>query len=175
MDYYYILHNFLLGTIILLKTIINVITAWNIAQKIDILHVCNIKNDKDYWIKRNRYPKLHGLLVWLHDFNPKNIKVDKKLYKDILIYYIVYETLDRIKSLYIDFNEINGYIEHNDGSEYITFIPHHGKKDENKKYKETWNQVKYLTELENNDSSSYNDKCAKIRFTSNKILLNNNI
>ena len=101
--------------------------------------------------------------------------MDKKLCKDILIYYIVYETLDRVKPLYIDFNEINGYIEHNNGIEYITVIPHHGKKDENKKYKETWNQVKYLTELENNDSSSYNDKCAKIRFTSNQILLNNNI
>ena len=33
-------------------------------------------------------------IINIHDFNPKNIKVDTKLYKNILIFYIGCETLD---------------------------------------------------------------------------------
>ena len=95
-------------------------------------------------------------MININDFNPKDIKVDKKLYKDILIYYIWNETLDGLKSLYINCNKINGYIEDKNGSKYLTLTPVDENKDKIKKCKGTWEQKLLLEnywiiiELENN-------------------------
>ena len=61
-------------------------------------------------------------IIIINDFNLTNIKIDTKSYKDILIFYIVYETIDGVTTLYINFNEINGYIEDDNGSKYLTLI-----------------------------------------------------
>lgn len=37
-------------------------------------------------------------MININDLNPKNIKVDKKSGKDILLYNIKYETLDGVKT-----------------------------------------------------------------------------
>ena len=74
----------------------------------------NIKNHKNCYFDD---------IVNINNFNPKNIKVDTKLYKDILVFYVGYETLDGVKPLYINFDKINGSIEDNNGSKYATVIP----------------------------------------------------
>ena len=68
-------------------------------------------------------------MININDCNLTSMKVDKKLCKGILIYCIGYETSDGLKPLYIIFNKLNGYIEDNNGSKYLTLIPF----DENKK------------------------------------------
>ena len=55
----------------------------------------NIKNCTYYYLND---------IINIDKFNPKNIKVDTKFYKDILIFYIVYETLDGVTRRYIDFD-----------------------------------------------------------------------
>ena len=45
--------------------------------------------------------------------DPSKIKVDKKLYKNIFVYYICYATPNIVKPLYLTINKINGYIEQN--------------------------------------------------------------
>ena len=73
----------------------------------------SIKNRTNYYFD--------GITI-INDFNLKNIKLDTKSYNDILIFYIVYETIDGVKTFYINFNEINGYIEDDNGSEFLTLI-----------------------------------------------------
>ena len=53
------------------------------------------------------------------NFDPNNIKIDQKSYKNILIYYIRYLTIKDLKHvkinnvnpLYLIFSEVNGYFE----------------------------------------------------------------
>lgn len=47
---------------------------------------------------------------------------------------------------------MNGYIENNSGSEYLTLILADEIKGETKKYKKIWNKIHYLTELKINNS-----------------------
>lgn len=56
-----------------------------------------------------------------------------------------------------------GYIDSSNGREYLT-IPLNENKGDIKKNKETWNKIKYLIELENNDSGEQNYIYIKIRF-----------
>ena len=106
---------------------------------------------------------LYRRRIWL---NPKIIKVDKKSCKDVLIYYIGYEALDGVNTLHINFNKINAYIEDNNWSKHLTLIAVDENNGEVKKCKKTWNKIKYLIELQNNDSGKYDDKYMKIRCNS---------
>lgn len=72
-------------------------------------------------------------MININDFNPKNIKVDKK------VYYIGYETSDRVKPFYFIISKINDYIEDNNGIKYLTLVPVEESKGAIKKYKEIWN------------------------------------
>ena len=61
-------------------------------------------------------------MININDPNQKNIKTDKKSGRDILIYNIGYETHDGVKPLYINFNNINRYIEDKNDSKYLPLI-----------------------------------------------------
>ena len=119
------------------------------------------KNNEYKEVNTKNYTYYFDNIINMNDFNPKNIKADAKSYKDILIFYTGQETLNGVKPLYITFNKINGYIEDDNGSRYLTFIP----VGEIKQVKGNMNKIKYLNDLENNDSGKY-DKCMKIRFNS---------
>ena len=79
-------------------------------------------------------------------FDPSNIKIDEKLYKNILIYYIGYVTIkdskyvkiNSVNSLYLIFNEVNGYFEEINGNNYLTLVPTNENKEKIKKYEELW-------------------------------------
>ena len=59
-------------------------------------------------------------------FDPNNIKIDEKSYKNILICYIgygmikdsKYEKIDRVNPLYLIFIKVNGYFEAINGNKY---------------------------------------------------------
>ena len=70
-------------------------------------------------------------------FDPNNIKMYEKSYKNFLIYYIGYVTIKdskyvRINSvnlLYLIFRKVNGYFEEIKKSKYLTLVPTNESKE----------------------------------------------
>ena len=77
-----------------------------------------INKVKDMSIKSN--------IINVKKFDPNNIKIDEKLYKNIFIYYIEYVTIKEQKNvkinsvnpLYLLINKVNRYFEEINGNEY---------------------------------------------------------
>ena len=59
---------------------------------------------KDVRIKKHTYYFFDNNIS-IKDFNPNNTKIDEKLYKNVLIYYIVYVTIKHLKDVKI--NNVN--------------------------------------------------------------------
>ena len=76
-----------------------------------------------------RKPKilLFQLCYQYKNFEPNNIKIDEKSYKNILIYYIGYVTIKDLKFvkinsvnlLYLIFNKVSGYFEEINKSKFL--------------------------------------------------------
>ena len=64
-------------------------------------------------------------------FDPNNIKIDKKWYKNILIYYIGYVTIrdskyvkiNIINPLYLIINKVDEYFEEINKNKYLALVP----------------------------------------------------
>ena len=73
---------------------------------------------KDIDIKNRTY-YFFNYIINIKIFDPNNIKIDKKSYKNILIYYIGYVTIkdskyvkfNSVNPLHFIFNKANGYFE----------------------------------------------------------------
>ena len=81
----------------------------------------NIKNQTYY---------LYNDMINLKDFESGLLKIDKKHYKGINIYYIGYMTIKKIDDyesiysvnpLHLQVNHANGYIEEKNGNKYLIF------------------------------------------------------
>ena len=88
----------------------------------------NIKNQTYYFFND---------MINIEFFDSNLLKIDKKSYKDIDIYYIGYITIKKIGNyeniysvnpLYLIIGEADGHIEEKSGSKYLVF----GSADENK-------------------------------------------
>ena len=60
-------------------------------------------------------------MINIKNFNSNIIKVDEKSYRNVLIYYIGFETTN--KSLYLIINKIDEYIEESSGNRDLTQVP----------------------------------------------------
>ena len=73
-------------------------------------------------------------IINIKDFDP-NITIDEKSYKNILIYYIVYVTINkdlkiyRINPLYLIFCKVNRYPEEINGNMHLTLVPTNESKE----------------------------------------------
>ena len=64
-------------------------------------------------------------------FDPNHTKIDERLSKNILIYYIRYVTIkdskyvkiNSVNPLYLIINKVNGYFEEINKSKYLTLVP----------------------------------------------------
>ena len=71
---------------------------------------------KDINIKNRTYYFFNDI-IYIENFDPNNIKIDEKSYKNILIYYIGYVTIKKdpkiysVNPLYLIFDKMNGYFE----------------------------------------------------------------
>ena len=80
----------------------------------------NIKNDTYYFFND---------IFNMKDFDPNNIRIDEKSYKNILICYIGYVTIKKdlkiysINPLYLIFGKVNSYFEEINGNKYLTLVP----------------------------------------------------
>ena len=80
-------------------------------------------------------------MINIKNFNPSNVKTDEKSYKNILIYYIAYVTINdskyvkiySVNPLCLLFGKVNGYFEKINGNKYLTLVPTNESKEKIKK------------------------------------------
>ena len=78
---------------------------------------------------KNRTYYFFNDMINIKDSDPSLIKIDKKSYKSIGIYYIGYITrkdshhvkIDSVNPLHLIIGEVVGYIEENNENKYLTF------------------------------------------------------
>ena len=74
---------------------------------------------------KNRTHYFYNDLINLKDFDPSLLKLDKKSFNDISMYYIEYVTkkpeynLNSVNPLYLFIAELVGYIEKKEGNKYL--------------------------------------------------------
>ena len=85
------------------------------------------KTVKDINIKIQTYNFFHDIID-IENFDRNNIKIDKKSYKNIRIYYIGYVTIKEYvkiysaNPLYLIFRYVCGYFEEINGNKYLTLV-----------------------------------------------------
>ena len=79
---------------------------------------------------KNRTYYFYNDIIDLKNFEPNLLKIDKKSYKNIDIYYVGYITIKKINEyesiysvnpLYLRINHASGYIEEKIGNKYLIF------------------------------------------------------
>ena len=89
-------------------------------------------------------------LTRIKDVNPDLLKIDKKSYNDIDIYYTGCITIKdtnylntrSVYPLYLIFDEVDGYIKENNGNKYLSFVSNDKKKEVLTKYTNLWVRLK---------------------------------
>ena len=77
---------------------------------------------------KNRTYYFWNDLINLKDFNPSLLKLDKKSFNNISMYYIGYVTkkpeysIDSVNPLYLLIDEIDGFIQENKGNKYLNIF-----------------------------------------------------
>ena len=102
----------------------------------NIVQDINIENHRQYFFND---------IISIKDIDKNNIKIDEKLNKNILIYYIAYVTIkdskqvqiNRINSLHLLFSEMNEEFEEINENKYLTLAPTNKSKKKKKKKKKT--------------------------------------
>ena len=114
----------------------------------------NIKNRTYYFCKN---------IIDLKNFEPNLLKIDKKSYKNIDIYYIGYITIKKIDDyesiysvnpLYLRINHASGYIEEKNGNKYLIFDSVDENKEVLKKYADVWDGIKNKIKAINGDKEN---------------------
>ena len=107
---------------------------------------------------KNRTYYFYNDQINLKDFDARLLKVDKKDYKEIDIYYIGYVTVKKIANcnninsinpLYLMINEMIGLFEEKNKNKYLVLDDADEKKEVSKKYEEVQEGVKKETETIN--------------------------
>ena len=100
-------------------------------------------------IKNHTY--FYNDIINLKDFDASLLKVDKKDYKEIDIYYIGFVTVKKIDKskninsvslLYLLINEMIGHFEEKNKNSYLVLDDVDENKEVSKKYEEVWEGVK---------------------------------
>ena len=99
----------------------------------------------------------------IKNLNPNNIKIDEKLYKNILIYYIEnvtikdskYVKINSVNPLYLIINKVNGYFEEINKSMQLKLVPTNESKEKILKYEELWSKIGNLIRSMTKNSDDY--------------------
>ena len=127
----------------------------------------NVKNQTYYF---------YNDIINLKDFDPNLLKIDKKSYKNIDIYYIGYITIKKIDDceniysvnpLYLLVNHASGYIEEKNGNKYLIFDSVDENKEVLKKYADVWDGIKNkIKAINGGKENDYEKDYMKIKFNS---------
>ena len=124
---------------------------------------------------KNRNYHFYNDIIDIKHFDAKLLKIDKKSYKDIDIYYIGYITIKKIDDceniysvnpLYLLVNHANGYIEEKGVNKYLIFDSTDENKELLKKYNDVWNGIKNKIEEVSSGECDYEKDYMKIKFNS---------
>ena len=127
--------------------------------------------NKDIDIKNRTYYFFDGINN-IKNFDPNNVKIDEKSYKNFLIYYIGYVTIkdskfvkiNSVNPLYLIFNKVNEYFEEINGNKYSTLVPTNENNEKIKQYEELWIKSRDLIRSITKNSDVYDEKYMKIKF-----------
>ena len=122
-------------------------------------------------------------MINLKNFKLNLLKIDKKHYKGINIYYIGYITIKKIDDceniysvnpLYLLVNHASGYIEEKNGNKYLIFDSVDENKEVLKKYADVWDGIKNkIKAINGGKENDYGKDYMKIKFNSdNNLQLN---
>ena len=113
---------------------------------------------------KNRTYYFYNDIIDLKGFKPNLLKIGKKHYKGINIYYIGYITIKKnddyesiysVNTLYLRINHASGYIEEKNGNKYLIFDSVDENKEVLKKYADVWdgieNEIKAINDGKEND------------------------
>ena len=95
---------------------------------------------KDINIKNRTYYFFNDINIKV--FDPSNITIEKKTYKNNLIYFIGYVTINKdlkitsVNPLYLIFGKVNAYFKEINGKKYLTLVPTNKSKEKIKKHEE---------------------------------------
>ena len=128
----------------------------------------NIKNQTYYFFDD---------IIDIRNFHSNLLKIDKKHYKSIDIYYIGYITIKKIgecknihsvNPLYLIINEASGYIEERNGNKYLIFDDSvNENKELLKKYADVWDEIKNeIKTINGGKENDYGKDYMKIKFNS---------
>ena len=123
---------------------------------------------------KNRTYYFYNDITDLKNFEPNLLKIDKKSYKNIDIYYIGYIAIKKIDDyessvnpLYLRINHASGYIEEKNGNKYLIFDSVDENKEVLKKYADIWDGIKNKIKAINGDKeNNYGKDYMKIKFNS---------
>ena len=91
-------------------------------------------------------------MINIEVFGSNLLKIDKKSYKNIDIYYIGYITIkdfdyvkiNSVNPLYIIIDKEHGYVEEKNRNKYLVFASTDKNKEGLEKYTKLWDETKYL-------------------------------
>ena len=107
---------------------------------------------------KNRTYYFYNDQINLKDFDARLLKVDKKDYKEIDIYYFGYVTVKKIVNcnninslnpLYLMSDKMIGHFKEKNGKKYLVLDGLDENKEVSKKYKEVWDGIKKEIETVN--------------------------
>ena len=125
---------------------------------------------------KNRSYYFYNDIIDLKDFDAKLLKIDKKSYKNIDIYYIGYITIKKIddyesiysvNSLYLRISHASEYIEDKNGNKYLIIDSVNENKEVLKKYADVWDGIKNkIKAINGGKENDYGKDYMKIKFNS---------
>ena len=115
-------------------------------------------------------------IIDIENFNLNNVKIDEKLYKNILFCYNGYVAIKEcvriysVSPFYLLFTCVNGYFEKINGNKYLILVPTNECKEKLKKYEELWitirDLIRSITKMIMINSFDYDEKYMEIKFNS---------
>ena len=114
-------------------------------------------------------------IIDLENFDASLLKIDKKSYKDIVIYNIGYITkkkiddckkINSVNPLYLGITHANGYIKEKGANKYLVFDSTDKIKELLKKYNDVFNGTRDKIKEMNNNECDYEKDYLKIKFNS---------
>ena len=125
---------------------------------------------------KNRTYNFYNDIIDLKKFDAMLLKIDKKSYKNIDIYYIGnitikkiddYENINSVNPLYLLIDHASGYIKGKNGIKYLVFDSTDENKEVFKKNNNVWNGIRDKIKEISGSECDYEKYYMKINFNSN--------